>query len=52
MADQTMPGFDFKDQAAMETVYSVLDGIAGSVFEKLGEVMRALPGPSHHTQSQ
>jgi hypothetical protein len=47
-----MPGFDFSDPVAMETVYSVLAGISGSVFEKLGEVMRALPSPSHGSQSQ
>ena len=45
VADDTMPGFDFGDQAAMETVYSVLGGIASLVFEKLGEVMRDLPEP-------
>jgi hypothetical protein len=36
---------DFTDALLMAQLYPVLEGIAGAVFEKLGEVINALPDP-------
>jgi hypothetical protein len=40
-----LPGHDFTDDRLMAQVYPVLDGIAGAIFEKLKDVVLALPDP-------
>jgi hypothetical protein len=37
---------DLADAVSMAHAYTVLEGIAGAVFDKLGEVVRALPDPA------